>query len=824
MRIFMQPARRSDRIVERHYQDTIVRPVVFDEHTDLLDPATLQRLRQLFPGGSAPMWGVMPGKNGANLPEIRKMEPGSWVFFSGDKRLYLGATIAATWRSPQLAERLWGADPDSGTWEYMYALAGPRDFDTPVEELRNLLGWKPTRNIMRFQAVNTAEADILERHFSLQPYTPPPPGGHGSTGRPPVLAGVHSDTASGEDLLSNEADVEMLAQLAAATVTAPPLAIALLGEWGAGKSSFIRQMSSRVDQLAALAAEDPAHSAFTATVRQVHFNAWHYSDEQVWSGLVDHLFRALAPNPEPQAPSLQATAEERRQRADHLARLESDQQQLDTQLARTAQDRPAGFLSFAGSPLEGLRLLYTASRLVLRDLGHGRLALATWLAVLAGTIAAGMWLSSWVPLLLSATSLAAPVLPLLWALRASHTQHTSLTARLRALLEKHQRTLAENVSAARARLAEADAAVRLADFLTERSAPETYQQYRGLLGTVHHDLVQLDERLREARAEWAGAHSQQPPPLERIVLYIDDLDRCPPARVVEVLAAVHLMLALPLFVVVVAVDPRWLLASLEHHYRELFTSHDNAPGWADTQDTATPLDYLDKIFQIPFAVPQTTQEKAARLIRALLATAETPGLADPAQPAEPGSLPAAQEPEAPAPLIAAAPAPEAEPASDLTQGPIPSPVHAPVQLQLEETEIAFMSQMGGLTRTPRAAKKLVNLYRLARIGVDPGDLAAFVGTEAIPGEHQAVQILLALLVGSPDQAATVFRRILETSPTSKITEALRGLPADIPAGAQAADLIERLITGQPVIMDTAVYQQWCPKLARFSFYTRNLAG
>ncbi|MET8101530.1 P-loop NTPase fold protein [Streptomyces sp. NPDC005236] len=822
MRIFMQPARRSDRTVERHYQDTIVRPVVFNDHADLLDPATLQELRRLFPGGSAAMWGVMPGRNGANLPEIRKMEPGSWVFFSGDKRLYLGATIAATWRSPQLAERLWGTDPDSGTWEYMYALAGPRDFDTPIEELRDLLGWKPTRNIMRFQAFNTVEADLLERHFSLEPYVPPPRGGDGLVARPPVLAGVHSDTASGEDLLSNEADVEMLAQLATATVTTPPLAVALLGEWGAGKSSFIRQMSSRVDQLAALAAQDPDRSAFTAGVRQVHFNAWHYSDEQVWSGLVDHLFRALAHTPEPQTPSAEATEEERRRRAAHLARLESDQQQLDTRLARTAQDRPTGFLSFAGSPLEGPRLLYTAGRLVLRDLRYGWPALAAWMAVLAGTCAAGLWLSSWLPLLLGAVAgLAAPALPLLRALRASHTQHTSLTGRLRALLEKHQRTLAENVSAARARLAEADAAVRLADFLTERSAPQTYQHYRGLLGTVHHDLVQLDERLREARAEWTGAHSGQQQPLERIVLYIDDLDRCSPARVVEVLAAVHLMLALPLFVVVVAVDPRWLLTSLEHHYRELFTSRDSTPGWAGTQDTATPLDYLDKIFQIPFAVPPTTQDKAARLIRALLTTPDPDG---PAQPADAGGLPDVGETEAPerSTAAAAAAAPGPEPADGLL--PEPRPDHTPVQLQLEEVEIAFMSRMGGLTRTPRAAKKLVNLYRLARIGVDSGDLATFVGTETTPGEHQAVQILLALLVGSPDQAATVFRHILETPPTSKITEALRGLPIDVPAGAQAADLIEQMTADGPVIMDTAVYQQWCPKLARFSFYTRNLTG
>jgi KAP family P-loop domain len=52
------------------------------------------------------------------------------------------------------------------------------------------------------------------------------------------------------------------------------------------------------------------------------------------------------------------------------------------------------------------------------------------------------------------------------------------------------------------------------------------------------------------------------PEIDRFVLYIDDLDRCPPRRVVEMLDAIHLLLAVPLFVVVVAVDPRWLLRSL----------------------------------------------------------------------------------------------------------------------------------------------------------------------------------------------------------------------------------------------------------------------
>ena len=85
---------------------------------------------------------------------------------------------------------------------------------------------------------------------------------------------------------------------------------------------------------------------------------------------------------------------------------------------------------------------------------------------------------------------------------------------------------------------------------------------------------------------WAGTATARPRPgrepdaagdtlprIDRIVLYIDDLDRCPPDRVVEVLEAVHLLLAGELFVVVVAVDPRWMLRAIRYHYRDLFTGH-----------------------------------------------------------------------------------------------------------------------------------------------------------------------------------------------------------------------------------------------------------
>ncbi|MFD1052515.1 P-loop NTPase fold protein, partial [Kibdelosporangium lantanae] len=50
--------------------------------------------------------------------------------------------------------------------------------------------------------------------------------------------------------------------------------------------------------------------------------------------------------------------------------------------------------------------------------------------------------------------------------------------------------------------------------------------------------------------------------------YIDERDRCPTPVVIKVLEAVHLLLAFPLFVVVVAVDATWLTSSLRDHFRQ----------------------------------------------------------------------------------------------------------------------------------------------------------------------------------------------------------------------------------------------------------------
>ncbi|MEV7571321.1 hypothetical protein [Streptomyces tanashiensis] len=134
--------------------------MVFDDHADILDAS-------LFPAGRAQMWGIVPGKKEVNVAQIKKMRPGDWAFFSGDKRVYFGGTIALMWRSRELATRLWGTNDTGSTWEYMYALSGTRGFDIPITEIRTLLGWNPKRNIMGITVLGEEDSDTLQSLLTL---------------------------------------------------------------------------------------------------------------------------------------------------------------------------------------------------------------------------------------------------------------------------------------------------------------------------------------------------------------------------------------------------------------------------------------------------------------------------------------------------------------------------------------------------------------------------------------------------------------------------------------------------------------------------------
>jgi len=352
-------------------------------------------------------------------------------------------------------------------------------------------------------------------------------------------------------------------------------------------------------------------------------------------------------------------------------------------------------------------------------------------------------------------------------------------------IEEARRNLATaeaSVAAARKRLAELrtehtalDPARRLAAFLQERVQSTQYRAQQGIISLVRRDFEQLSARMRawrKTRRETAspdGSASEPPEgivPVDRIVLYIDDLDRCSPEHVVHALEAVHLLLALDLFVVVVAVDSRWLIQALEVYYKDLLEP--DRVEHATTSRRSTARNYLEKIFQITYALPPMDPSKFGGYIDALTAgprgVPETPH-ASPSIAAAPPQAPS-PGPGANLPAVTTSGTTTDIAASPTTQPRAKrAPIAPPRAVRFDDDERTLLKQLAPLLPTPRAAKRLVNVYRLLK-----ASRPDVVATEAQRGP---VLLLLAVLFGRPAVAAELFRGLHERgAPFDRYDEAL----------------------------------------------------
>lgn len=151
--------------------------------------------------------------------------------------------------------------------------------------------------------------------------------------------------------------------------------------------------------------------------------------------------------------------------------------------------------------------------------------------------------------------------------------------------------------------------------LYKKSQEEYLAEVERLIAEASDSKEQRDILKQGEIEELRKTASKAPPEVpsfERIILYIDDLDRCPPDKVVSVLQAIHLLLCFKLFVVVVAVDARWISRALIDQYPDLLEENVMwiEPRKDKIQDSqhvytrvgASSHDYLEKIFQIPYWV------------------------------------------------------------------------------------------------------------------------------------------------------------------------------------------------------------------------------
>jgi WD40 repeat protein len=586
----------------------------------------------------------------------------------------------------------------------------------------------------------------------------------------PRLPTYRSDVTVPIDELSRLGDAVALAELVTAKTAAPPLAIGLFGDWGEGKSHFLGLLQEQV-----AASAHPDNPLSCSAVRQVRFNAWHYAETDLWASLVAELFAQLAVPPDGDV-----AAEQRRQSrlvADVVAqrglpeRLRAARQRRDElqaelqraeredvlpwraldeeqrqQLERLAGPHAERYYQQAVRTVAGLGEARRNAWQLLRSLKPA--VMATLVAVVLAVAAAAALVAWYVPSLVGWSVTASVVTAVLataeagrrikaamvkYAGPAWHTAVRLGEGQLQGLQTAADVADAE-VAALENEIRDITAAGQLAGLVAERASTGSYRGQLGVMTQIRQDFARMAALLAQA-GDPANAFSpgtdavgDELPKIDRIVLYIDDLDRCPPHRVVEMLEAIQLLLAISLFVTVVAVDPRWLLRAITLHYHDILLAPASAnamvtTGVADPDDQEmwhfTPAQYLEKIFQLVLTLPPLDTSGYQRLLRTLV-TVRQP-LADPDLPRMAGAsaVPGIGVPGLMIPgLLVAGPAGQrgADDAGEMFGVPLPTArsLERIDPLILEPDELALLDLLGPplLVSTPRAVKRLANSYGL----------------------------------------------------------------------------------------------------------------
>lgn len=687
-----------------------------------------------------------------------------------------------------------------------------------------------------------------------------------ANGMPPFA----NDTvgAFGSDLLGTDRDAVVLARLICLE-NAAPLAVAILGGWGAGKSTFMAQIEKEVQILAdqQSSSADPASRPsgeikFVSKVVHVRFNAWQFVDANLWASLTGEFFDQLRAGGWDHASKARYAGLVSEVNS-HVHTLNVDLQNRRRDVseagkvllrAQTARDeaikgRGAGNRILGQAALDQLNDLYQSQRTNLSALGMGttgndsaaavdtlleavknahslldqifliaKILTRTRIWLLIGAVVSALiifglvcanvvWseIGELVGGLVIATLTSIGVVAGGWkavepavqivlgaakkAGAISESVREADKASLQALVraEINLRAASDEAEAQQAAVQENEQ--RLARYIDPEGSsnpprllryileddPNTkaLQGELGLIGRTRRLFQAVDDIVAAERKRLPSEKKDLEVP-DRIVLYIDDLDRCSEKQVYAVLQALHLLLAFPLFVVVAGVDVAWVQAALAESFDH---REKTQPGPSDSQRAAR---YLEKIFQVAFWLNPLTNEgpdggSYARYIRDLT----EPKVINPAgAPRDNRSTEQMADSESPLSDVFGQGARReiAQPGGNqLTNSSMARP--APLTtIELESAEIEFLAsaELAAIgPTTPRSVKRLINTYRLVRSRLAEGG-ASIMGD----GQKRPIYPLIALCVA------------IETGPSIKLAQQFFRLLSEIdPMISLAAEVV-----------------------------------
>jgi hypothetical protein len=392
---------------------------------------------------------------------------------------------------------------------------------------------------------------------------------------------IATDRWTTEDSLGYGAYAHAICRFMTHRQTRAPLTISIQAPWGGGKTSLMRMIQKELDPQAVADVDDEAaQPRGELTIKQVlgevqkwidsntqeklpqvkdnasqvltvWFNAWKYeSVNQVWAGLVDAIMRQVAAR---------------------LGVLEREQFWLRLNLKRIDADR-------------------------LRQRIHDRVFRTWWRTMRKVALAAGALLFASLIVMIGG-----------WqseVVRYLGVGGTTLSFAVGTLVgwAKFLRT--------KKSVEKEPAAVSLGEYL---DIPD----YNAELGFIHRVEADLRRVLasvpRRRRADDAGDGNEKEQNL-RIVVFIDDLDRCSPTKVAQVIEAVNLFLAGDFkdCMFVLGMDTEMVAAALQAAHKEMIAC---LPA-----DAGIPVGwrFMDKFVQLPFLIPPTEETGLEQYTTSLL--------------------------------------------------------------------------------------------------------------------------------------------------------------------------------------------------------------
>ncbi len=212
--------------------------------------------------------------------------------------------------------------------------------------------------------------------------------------------------------------------------------------------------------------------------------------------------------------------------------------------------------------------------------------------------------------------------------------------------------------------------------------------------------------------------------VDRFVVFIDDIDRCEPDKIMETLEAIKHLLDLKRFVFVIAMDTRVVRFAIGEHYKFMCKT-------AKEREEMGRF-YLEKMIQVPFHLPALSAEKRIQLNQSIVGK----HLVDESLETTLDRVTEADEPMDEAAAIAdsghidAGPMPipsKLDPEEEPTETPgaeVPAPAlfednptkALRLRITNEENEIInAIMKTKGFDISPRLIKRFVNVYLMARL-------------------------------------------------------------------------------------------------------------